>query len=222
MSMSNANLIFQSQIEETIKAFPSLQRRVWGESEILKGIIPIIDVIGIKWEEYELEIHCSENFPFEFPSLFETSNKIPKIGDWHIYEDTLSCCVKVKPEELIRCKDGITIIDYIREQVIPYLFNQTHRRVEGYYVNGEYSHGLHGIYEFYSDTLGTGNNYKKTVELMMFIASHEKPGRTTFCFCGSNIKFRNCHRESFNIIKNIKKEYLELHTIQIAKALNFI
>lgn len=134
--MSNAYSIFVSQLEDTIKVFPSLQRRHVGEYEILKGIIPVIDTDGKHWEEYEIEIHCSIKFPFEFPILFETSNKIPKIGDWHIYEDTLSCCVKVKPEEIILCKDGITIIEYIQEQVRPYLFNQTYRRIEGHYVNG--------------------------------------------------------------------------------------
>src|ERR1035437_1003929 len=182
LNMNKGYDIFVSQIEEAIVAFPSLHQVIVDGKYILKGALAVIDKNGRHWEDYEIEIHSTENFPNEFPLLFESSGKIPKITDWHVYEDTLSCCVKIKPEELLRCKKGITVTDYIREEVVPYLFNQTHRRVEGYYVNGEYGHGTLGIYEYYSNLLNTGKNIERTIQLMLFIAKHERPGRTTFCF----------------------------------------
>jgi len=173
---------FVTQLDEAVNAFSGLQKRIVEGREVLRGTLPIIDKEGKHWEDYEVEIHASEKFPFEFPDLFEISGKIPRIGDWHIYEDTGSCCVKVKPAELIRCRDGITVTDYIRDEVMPYLFNQTHRRVEGYYVNGEYAHGWAGIYQFYADILKTGHDIPETIRLMKFIAENNRPVRTSFCF----------------------------------------
>lgn len=209
---------FADQLKEAITVFPSLYEANSEDKIILKGSLPVVDKEGRHWEDYDIEIHCSENYPHEFPKLYETSGKIPKIGDWHINEDTLTCCVKVHPEEILRCKNGITLIEYIREEVLPYLFNQTHRRVEGYYVNGEYAHGVAGIYQFYAETLRTGYNIKLTLEIMNFIATHERPSRTSFCFCGKKIKFRHCHRDAFDKLKSIGDIQLKKHSYQIANA----
>lgn len=213
---------FVAQLDETIVAFHQLRKVLVDDNEILKGWIPIVDRAGKHWDEYEIEIHSSDDFPLAFPLFFETSGKIPRISDWHIYEDTGSCCVKVKPEELIRCRNGITVTEYLREEVIPYLFNQTHRRVEGHYVNGEYAHGLLGIYEFYANTLKTGNDIKRTIQLMRFIATNERPGRTSTCFCGTKEKFRRCHRGAFDKLKLLGNDIVDLHAYEIAKAAGLI
>jgi hypothetical protein len=216
--MSTGYEQFADQLEDAITAFPSLSIAVSGGNKILKGTLPVVDKEGKYWDDYGIEIHCSNNFPDEFPLLFETSDKIPKIADWHIYEDTLSCCVKVKPEEMLRCKKGITLKEYIQEEALPYLFNQTHRRVEGYYVNGEYAHGLAGIYQFYADLLKTGADIRQTLQLMEYIASHDRPVRTSLCFCGGKAKFRNCHREAFDKLKEIGDDNVKHDADNIAKA----
>lgn len=199
--MDNGYSRFVAQLDEAIASFPGLIRMTIGNQEVLKGVLSVIDIEGKLWEEYDVEIHASEMFPYEFPILFEVSGKIPRIADWHIYEDTGSCCVKVRPEELIKCRNGLLLTEYIAGEVMPFLFNQTHRRVEGYYVNGEYAHGIAGIYQFYSTILKTGENVLETIRLMKFISENERPIRTSYCFCGKNSKFRNCHKEAFDYLK---------------------
>lgn len=216
--MSQGYELFQSQLDDAITHYPSMQRICIGEKEILRGWLSIIDKDGKHWDDYEMEIHVSDRFPYEFPTLYEVSNKIPKIGDWHIYEDTLSCCIKILPEEIARCRDGITVTDFIREEVIPYLFNQTHRRKEGYYVNGEYSHGLLGIFEYYSAVLRT-RNWNEVIFLLKVIAKVEQPSRTAICFCGKKVKFRNCHKEAFNKLVAIGRKTLENHALILADAI---
>jgi hypothetical protein len=213
---------FTSQLKEAITVFPSLYEAISENKKILKGSLPVVDREGKHWEDYDIEIHCPGNFPYEFPILYETSGKIPKIGDWHIYENTLSCCVKVHPEEILRCKKGITVTEYIQEEVLPYLFNQTHRRVEGYYVNGEYAHGAAGLFQFYAGILKTGTDIELTLQLMNFIATHERPSRTSFCFCGQKIKFRNCHRDAFDKLKAIGDIQIKKHAYGIAQAAGLI
>ncbi len=116
---------FINQLQEVQENFPELKQTTVGGKIILRGILPVIDNEGNHWEDYEVEIHCTDNFPNEFPRLYEVGGKIPRIGDWHIYEDTGSCCVKILPEEKIRCRNGITVREFLQEEVMPYLFNAT-------------------------------------------------------------------------------------------------
>ena len=216
--MTNGYNQFIAQLGEAVTAFPTLSIEHVNGREIIKGNLAVIDIDGKYWEDYGIEIHCSKDFPNEFPLLFETSGKIPKIADWHVYEDTLACCVKVRPEEIIRCREGINVTEYIREEALPYFFNQTHRRLEGYYVNGEYAHGIRGIYEYYSDVLKTGDNIQRTILLMEYIATHDHPDRTSMCFCGEKLKFRHCHKAAFVKLKSIGDITLKTHAYDIAKA----
>jgi hypothetical protein len=110
-------------------------------------------------------------------------------------EITFSCCIKILPEEIARCRAGIILTEFIQEEAMPYLFNQTHRRKEGYYVNGEYSHGPLGLFEYYSGVLKT-KDWKEVIFLLDAISKNERPGRTAPCFCGKGMKFRKCHKEA--------------------------
>ena len=206
--------LFRSEIPALVSKYPTLKEDEKNGEVIVAGDLKIIDSNGKHWETYSVEIYCGDQYPNRFPVLFETSNKIPKIADWHIYEDTLSCCVNVLPQEILRCLEGITLVQYVDEEVIPYLFNQTHRKVEGYYVNGEYGHGLYGLYEFYAKILNT-NDIKRIVQLMLMIANMSRPGRTSECFCGSGRKFRYCHRPAFDKLITLGKEILEDHAAKL-------
>lgn len=210
--------LFVEQLAEAENAYPKLRRKLTDSRYVLAGDLDVIDEAGKLWETYQIEIHYTNGFPRRFPWLYETGSKIPKIADWHVYEDTLTCCVKVEPAEIIRCLKGITITEYIKEEALPYFFNQTHRKIEGYYVNGEYGHGLAGICQFYSEELKTGNDLREMLRLMHFIATHVKPERTSLCFCGSRIKFRHCHRNAYDKLKVIGDDNLRQHIYRIGIA----
>ncbi|NLU92645.1 SEC-C domain-containing protein [Chitinophaga sp. Ak27] len=216
--MSEGYLHFLEQVDDAIVCFPTLHKKEVEDRIILVGSLPIIDREGKQWDEYEVAIHATDSFPYRFPDLYETGGKIPRIGDWHINEDTFTCCITVPPEEVLRCLKGIDLCTYIGEQVMPYLFNQTHRRVEGYYVNGEYSHGVKGLLEYYSQLLKTGNDANATQSLMMYIAANDMPLRNAQCFCGSSLKYRHCHREAYKQLKLLDIEMLQQHAWLIWKA----
>jgi hypothetical protein len=202
--------LFLSQIPYVLDKYPKLSKIERDNKFILAGEIDIIDDAGKYWETYVIEIFCSETFPYRFPHLYEIGGKIPKIADWHIYEDTFSCCVKILPEEILRCLKGITVEQYVTSEVLPYLFNQTHRRVEGYYVNGEYGHGGLGLYEYYSNEFKTGD-LEQIAKLLHSVATRPNPDRTSMCFCGSGVKYRYCHRAIYEKFSPLGKELLIEH-----------
>lgn len=188
--------LFNSHIDDVLAKYSGLKRGYKDGNPIIAGDIDIVDKYGKLWDSYSIEIHCPERYPYRYPDLYETSNKIPKIGDWHVYEDSLTCCITIPPKEIIRCRNGITLLEYMDEEVIPYFFNQTHRRVEGYYANGEYLHGVIGLYQYYAELFKV-SDIKRLVRLMIWVGNNAKPDRTSMCFCGSDLKYRHCHKAAY-------------------------
>lgn len=207
--------LFKAQIPEVLSLYPEFQECQFDGKSIITGNIDIVDINSKYWTSYAIEIHPTNDFPYRFPLLFEVGGKIPRIADWHVYEDNNNCCVKILPAEIIRCKSGITITEYIKEEVVPYLFNQTHRIIEGYYVNGEFSHGAIGFYEYYSKVLGTQGNIFDTCKLLHAISITPKPPRTSVCFCGSGIKYRKCHKLAYDTLREVGVDNLKAHAYSI-------
>jgi hypothetical protein len=209
---------FIQDIEEACTQFPKFEAASRDDGVVfLRGELDIVDRDGKFWESYQIEIHPTDEYPSRFPLVYETSGKLPPIGDWHINEDTKTCCITVLPEEILICKGGITLSQFLRNNVTPYFFNQTFRRVEGYYCNGEYAHGIYGVFQYYDNILSSGNDLRKAIKLMIQIASGQRPGRTHNCLCGSKVKFRKCHREAFDKLEGIGKSNLLGHAYAFAK-----
>jgi len=208
------NGIFQHDIEMAATKFDRLKVVERSSEMVLAGKLDIVDPGGKIWETFEVEMLKSPRYPYEFPHLFETGGKIPKIADWHVYDDTKACCVDVKPNEIIICAKGLHVIDYIERYAIPYFANQTHRILEGYYKYGEYSHGVLGLAEFYLDILNT-KNIKEGLKWMYAISEGLKPLQTSMCFCGKKIKYRYCHRDAVRKLQIINSLELKNHIGQI-------
>lgn len=205
--MEKGYSIFVDQLNQVIHRYPDFEISSKNGKEFLRGNLEIIDDEGKSWESFQVKIKYKEGFPYRFPKVFETSDRIPKIADWHIYKDG-SCCIDVLPSEIIKCRDGITIVDFIENELTPYLFNQAYRMVEGYYVNAGYSHGLMGIYEFFSSRLRTRKDVRKTLSLMHYIATKPRLNRSNKCFCGSNELFRKCHMQAYDELNKLDESFL--------------
>ncbi|MDR3156628.1 MAG: SEC-C domain-containing protein [Lactobacillales bacterium] len=153
--------------------------------QYLKGTIEVSDTEHTISKSYLIEIHFTEGFPYRFPKLYEVGGDIPCEADFHKYSDS-SCCITAFIDELFKCKNSITVLQFVKEQVIPYLANQWYRQITGEYKN-EYSHGDKGQVEgLYDYAFGEKKN---------------NLGRNDECFCGSNKKYKKC---CLTIISNIQ------------------
>lgn len=201
--------IFESQIDGIIEYYPKLAKFKIGGNYIIKGEVELVDIMGDLIDTYQIEIHQTSEFPFRFPFLYETGGRIPRNIDWHVFEQTGHCCIKVIPEEILICSKGIILLEFLKGQVIPYLFNQTFRRLNGFFLN-ERSHGVKGCVEFYFDQLRVNNIYDM-VFLLQFIQKGIEPSKVRKCFCGSGKKYSKCHRTAFRNLVRIGSQELQKH-----------
>lgn len=202
---------FAEHLLEAVRKFPNLAIIETSSSPILKGVLDIPDGEQRKVDSYMIEVHPSREYPKRFPNLFEVGGSIPKEPDWHINADG-SCCVTVLPKEIIFCQTGITLVQFLVEQAIPYFANQTHRRLTGRYLNGEYSHGKKGLFESYESMFKTSdtNIWKYYCD----IAFHKialSTGRNEPCICNSGMKYKDCHYQVFHRLRIIGENTVNQH-----------
>lgn len=179
----------------------------------LTGTLPLLGQQGELIDAYEIQIVPTEAYPGEFPLVYETGGRLPPNIDWHIYPDG-HFCIKAWPEEILICNQSLTLLSFIEEQVIPYLFNQKHREEYGYFLN-ERSHGTAGNLEFFKDLFRT-DKLSLISEYLDFIARKEKPNRVAQCFCGSGIKYRKCHREAYQLLSSLPDDVIALYKRMVA------
>lgn len=197
------NVQFENDILLVPEVFDKLNVVEENEERFLKGSLDVVDRTGKIWGTYEVEIKGSESYPYAFPKLYETNDAFPKNADWHVYENDFSCCVDVPMSEKIICKNGLNVTDYIKQYAIPYFANQTYRIREGYYLYGEYSHGILGRLEFYQSKL-KASSPMQLLKMFDLIIKDYNPDRTASCpFCNKE-KFRRCHRDAFRELQLVK------------------
>ena len=214
MATESYNL-FCYQLNSVIKKFPNLKITELDGADALKGILDIRndqnEVVG----SFSVEIRYRMEFPYRFPLLYEVGGDIPNIADRHKYTDE-SCCITVLPDEILKCKHGISVLTFIEEYAIPYFANQIYYLQNEKYLNGEYSHGKNGYIEFYTKFFKTADvsKWREDVERVNS-GTIIKMDRNKPCFCGSCQKYKNCHDKIYYDISR-------LGTSEILKQINTI
>ncbi|MDI9859339.1 hypothetical protein [Flectobacillus roseus] len=202
--------MIESFYDEALSILPNYPKlNVVRENNLVKifGELDLFDLNGIHQDTYNLEIIPTANYPFEFPLVYEIGNKIPNNIDWHVHTDG-HFCIKTIPEEKITCCKGIKLNEFIEFEIKPYLFNQTFRRLNGYFLN-ERSHGLIGEIEFYQEVFKT-KSITNIIKNIHHILTQPEPNRVSNCYCGSDMKYRKCHRDAYQKISSIGRNNLEV------------
>lgn len=199
------NEFFNKQIDSFIKEYPNFQKRTDLDHSYLKGILDIPDDDGNIAGCFSIEIHPSGNFPYSFPKLYEVGGEIPCEADWHKYSDS-TCCLTVPANEKLICKDGITLVGFIKNIVIPYFAHQLHKKHTGEYMQ-EYSHGNKGIREFYED-LFRSDNLNVWMHCLKNVFGDWKFERNEKCYCNSGKKYKKCHLQIEEKVRIIGKEQI--------------
>jgi hypothetical protein len=141
-------------------------------------------------------------FPKRFPLVFEVGERIPNKDNRHKYSNN-QCCLTTKAKEEILLKQKIkTLEQFIDKIVIPYFKHNSFYEINGFYKEGEYSHGIIGIIETYFDILHT-NNLKITLEWLNKRMKKQKLNIKEPCFCESGKTLKKCHLKYYYDLSQI-------------------
>jgi hypothetical protein len=206
---------FCEDLETVPQYFPNLQILEKGGFKILKGILDIPDDKGRIVGHFLVEVHFAKHYPFEFPLLYEVGGEIEAIADWHKNSDE-SCCITVKPDEIIKCQKGIKVVTFIKEHAIPYFANQIHRKITGEYKNGYFGHGMQGYRQFYAELFQSSDVGQWKLAYLNCFYEVSMPMKKK-CFCNSGKVFGCCHAPIFDQMKIIGQEHIRFFLTAINK-----
>lgn len=169
-------------------------------------------------DEYNIEIILTNKLPSILPQVKETDGRIKKakekfgkklLADVHMYPDE-AVCLCVYPEEKTRLPNGFKLQDFFEKLLIPYFYAQSNFEKTGEWIWGERSHGSLGLLESYLENRSDGQNLDQTKEYVHylkqlndsepFFQALRQKGEIKghmHCFCGSQLKFRNCHWDAY-------------------------
>ena len=199
--------IIKNDFKNANSKYPKLKLSWDDETFLCTGEVDVFDQDNVYWDFFLIKISISiKSYPYFFPNLFSTDERIPKEDERHINAD-LSFCVEVEQKQILRAKKGITILQFLDEYVIPHFADQLYYEKEQDWASGDYRHGFDGKIQYYSELTGVDNlkdvlYILKNLERIMHIGMYE------LCFCNSGKKLKFCH-------KNAVKQLLQLPPKQI-------
>jgi hypothetical protein len=139
-------------------------------------------------DEYQITISIPEDYPRSPPQAFEVGGRIPKT--YHHYSNE-SLCLGARFIVRQTFQHRPTLIGFVEDLLIPYLYRYTYLSQNGAEPYGELSHGWAGIVESYKELFQI-DSPRAILGLLKTLADHSYRGHLT-CPCGSNKRLRNCH-----------------------------
>lgn len=139
-------------------------------------------------DEYLVEILVLKDYPISLPKIFEIEGRIPI--DFHRFQDE-ALCLGAPLEVKAKFRKRPTLLGYVDNCVIPYLYSYSYKCKFGKLPFGELSHGGKGLLEFYQNLFGIKD--PRRVQRFLEILSLGNYQDRTRCPCGSGRRLRICH-----------------------------
>jgi len=215
MSSLITNKRFLKDIATIVELYPELSL---GKSSkgfpYLKGSIRLFDDRAILMDEFHILIQFSDNYPFEYPKLYEIGGRFPRDFGFHIYKNGLFC-LTTEVFEILETRLGISTLDFIKKKVIPHLAWRV-AKLENFNIKlSEFDHGFRGIIQSYQILCKTEDLNEVSLCLNTAISTIF-PKRNDACFCGSVNKYKYCHNSIIEQLIFLPKDLLIKHQKELA------
>ena len=186
--------IIDNQYWELIESYPELRLEYLGGENRISG--KLIFSANFQFQriddEYIIEVIIPDTYPDSLPTVREKGNKISR--DFHKYRDD-SLCLGASLAIKLKFAKQPTLLGFIENCVIPYLYSYSYKCMYGYLPFGELSHGWLGVLEYYKDLFDI--NDVRTILRLLKILAHDKYKAHSRCPCGSRKRMRDCHGNLF-------------------------
>ena len=179
------------QMAEVQSRHPNLEllRHTLGELWIRGGVGFLIEHDRHSIEDcYNLELRVPDDYPALPPIVFETEGKIPE--DFGHFMEAGNLCLGAPVEVRRRFAEHKSLLRFIDDQVIPYLFAYSYKRDQGNLPFGELSHGIEGLIQYYAEFFEVAPI--EAMKLLKCLADDFAPPLMA-CPCGENRKLQDCH-----------------------------
>ena len=208
------NSKLKGEVQDVLDSYSSL-KLVEDDSEhaLLGSVYFSASVDGKETIEasYDIKISIPHSYPVELPKVYSSGYQLDERFE-HTNPDT-SFCLAVPFEERKLYDYEPTLLGFINNLVVPFLYGYSYFLKHGKHPFGEREHGDKGILNFYLELFGSSNAETLILSLCKFAVAGYQPHEK--CPCGSGKKVLKCHKTQL-------KELLINESLLKADLLKFI
>lgn len=135
-----------------------------------------------------IELKIPTDYPKELPMVKEIGGRIPQ--NFH-HHDQGTLCLGVLLEMKMKFQKNPTLLGFIDEQIIPFLYSFSYCEKNGKMPFGEFSHDGEGIIQYYQQLLKLESQIT-VLGFLRILADDDYRGHHP-CLCCSGKTMRNCH-----------------------------
>lgn len=183
---------------------PGLSVRAVGECIGIEGTLVCTGPSG-PFDKFEILAGLFPGFPFVEPVVQETGGRIPHELDRHVYPERGLCCICVWDEWIWDVKTP-DFEKFLEGPLHSYFVSQSLFEITGQWPLGERRHGLDGLRDAYRRMLDL-NDSADVEQCISLLRLREIKGHN-ICYCGSEKKVRDCHRDFLEALKRNIPEFL--------------
>lgn len=202
--MDDRHVVIQKHFTELAEQYPGLALTEGDyDTWIVQGVLDFLatyEGVNIR-DKFQIEFYITEDYPDTPPIAKESGGRIPK--EFHTNPDG-SLCLGAPLEVRMKFDKKRSLLGFVNEQVIPFLFSFCYFQQYGRMPFGELPHGGKGILEYYTQLFNVRADIS-TIELLNILAENNYKGHHD-CPCGSGKRVRNCHGELLRQIKSYQSQ----------------
>jgi hypothetical protein len=152
-------------------------------------------------DDYSIRMYVDNDYPDILPSVYETSNKIPK--NYNHFLSNGSLCLGVHSEIIRKFMSKPTLLFFMNTFVVNYLYAVSYFVKYRIMPFGERSH-KEGIYEYFMNFFDVDSK-DKVLSLLEVICLKAYRGHLA-CPCGSGLNMRKCRHKEL-LLEAINSDY---------------
>lgn len=197
------HVLIRAQYDELSGKYPDLSLEYKDKMWIVKGSLDFCATyetmeIG---DSFHIEILISEKYPEILPTAKEMRGRIPPT--FHKYKDD-TFCLGVPAHIKIKFSEKPTLLGFVENLLIPYLFSFSCWERNGDMPYGELSHGGEGLKEYYADYFGV-HSESVILRFLAMLSLNNYRGHHD-CPCGSGKIIRQCHGDAILRLRKIQNQ----------------
>lgn len=150
-------------------------------------------------DAFDIKILVPADYPNSLARVWEIGNRIPK--RYHINPDS-TLCIGTQIEVEYALSDNNSLIEFVEQILIKYLFGFAVWERTGKFLFGERKHGAEGILEFYQIYFNV-KDFESAKRLLYYLSSMKRYSRKKWCPCKSSRRMRHCHGEKIKHILSV-------------------
>ncbi len=201
------------QFQALIREYPGLMLRYEKENAIIEGSFHFMASYNDQEidDTYFIQITIPPGYPEELPVTRETGGRIP--SDFHTNQGGI-LCLEVETKMKLAFMANPSLLFFIREYVLHYLYGYSYLERFGELPYGERPHGYKGVLDFYKEYFNTDDEVLAACLLHKAVFKQYRGHHE--CECGSGKQLRNCHGPQIlklinaGILKNIQDDYVQI------------